>query len=76
MEEIDYTNEEMVEVGKFIVGILADEFGNDPMKLYLLEEVTEGLMRGDDVRDELVKLFESTIMHALIDATLELDEKE
>ena len=76
MEETNYTDEEMAEVGKFIVDRLADEFGNNPMKLYLLEEVTEGLMRGDDVRDELVKLFEDTIMHALIDATLELDEEE
>ena len=71
----EYTDEELDAVGRLIARRLAEKFGEDQMKMYLLSEVLEGWLRGDDVRDDLAGLFKDTIIEALIDGTLELEEE-
>ena len=71
----EYTEEELEGFGRLICQRLAEKFGKDPMKMYLLSEVLEGWSRGDDVSDDLVKLFKDTIVEAIIDGTLELEEE-
>ena len=71
----EYTDKELEEIGRLIGRRLAEKFGDDPMKMYLLSEVLEGWLKGDDVRDDLVKLFQNTIIEAIIDGTLELEEE-
>ena len=71
----EYTDEQMEAIGALIAQRLAEKFGDDHMKMYLLSEVLEGWTRGDDVRDDLVALFKNTIVEAIIDGTLELEEE-
>ena len=72
---MEYTDEQMSKLGELMSEQLLEKIKDDPMKLYLLIEVLEGLERGDDVNNDLVELFKNTMMDVLIDGTLELDEE-
>lgn len=74
-EELIYTKEELNELGQLMAYELLEKVKNDPMKLYVLTEVIEGLERGDDVNDDLVELFKNIMMNVLIDGTIELDKE-
>ena len=72
---MEYTDEQISRLGELMSGQLIEKIKDDPMKLYLLLEVLEGLERGDDVNNDLVELFKNTMVDVLIDGTLEFDEE-
>jgi len=71
----EYSNEITKIIGKNASERVMDQLENDPLKRHIILEIVERLDAGEEVYDELVKVFVDLTLNGLIDEFIEQDNK-
>ena len=74
--EDEYSNEITKIIGKKASERVMSQLENDPLKRHIILEIVERLEVGEEVYDELVKVFVDLAMNGLIDEFIEQDNKK
>lgn len=71
----EYSNELTKLIGKNASERVMAKLENDPLKRHIILEIVERLNAGEEVYDELVKIFVDLTLNGLIDEWVEQDNK-
>ena len=72
----EYSNEITKIIGKKASKRVMSQLENDPLKRHIVLEIVERLNAGEEVYDELVKVFVDLTLNGLIDEFIEQDNKK